>query len=209
MCGIQERTQWIVAAIFLAVLAITVPIFSIKNNEASMYKQQTMVSASISPYKIPDNFDGVIIMTTVTNVNTTSLSCRMRYIFFPYGRYAQKDEEPTFSRNLYFVTNRIKTEFKAGEPWPTLEVVHSFDGLATEYPFDFYQAGYTISLYDSSTINQNNPKSIPIGIGLVAGKQSWTGIAEVKDLQDNQLEVSIRFQQSGSTKVFSMVLILN
>jgi hypothetical protein len=204
-CGLSDNMQWILAGFVVCLLAIIVPIASIKNQQTSELKAVTIATGNIDPLSVNSAFEGIVIMANVTNVDSMNLTCTIRYLFFPMGSWQDQKhtQEPIFSKAVRFITEKNNIVISTSEFAPSAEIVHSIQGLPIKYPFETYSSRFTISFYNEETI-KSNPKTIPLAFGLVAGKQSWSGLGKITELDGGHLGVDIRFDRGWMTKIYAI-----
>jgi hypothetical protein len=195
-CGLSDKQQWILGALFLALICTFIPLLSIRNQITSDIKMNNFVHGKINPLDPPPSFNGILIFANVTRIEHHNLSCTIRYSFYPVGTY-QSAKTEQFSRNVKFYTERYHTTIFTHEFDPVAEVTYPIVGLPVKYPFETYWSHFTISLYT------DDDKPVPFAIGIIASKQSWWGNAELQDIGE-QMTIALRFDQGWTTKLFAI-----
>lgn len=206
-----ERRQWTYFALFISILLVIVPSVCYLNAATSIDKTHALATGDLDPRDVPSSFNGVIIMGNVTSVNPSAYKFTVRYLFVPVGNYsADNSASFKFAENVYFQTSNSKILFTTFDPMPIAIVDYEFlDGSPIRYPFDKYLCDYTISMVQSLP-NGSYGASIPIAVGLIPAKQSWSANADLAELEQNRNEMSVRvvFYRSWMTKMFAMVSII-
>lgn len=206
-----ERQQWTIFAIFIAFLSVIVPFVSLKNTSASIEKTVQLATGTLNPLDLPSNFEGVVVMANVTSVDPLSYLCSVRFLFIPIGKYARNTSAGAdyhFANSVLFMSGETRMKIDPLQPMPSAVVKYQFlDGSPIRYPFDQYPVDFTVSIYDLSVSSSSSKSAtpIPIALGIIAAKQSWSANAYIMELETDNLQVSISFFRSWMTKLFAAV----
>ena len=208
-----ERQQWSIFAIFIALLAAIVPFVSWKNGEASLSKTHQLSTGTLNPLDLPTNFEGVVVMANVTKVDPLSYFCSVRFLFIPIGKYARNTSagaDYQFAKSVLFVSGDTRMSIDPLQPMPSALVKYEFlDGSPIRYPLDQYPVDFTVGIYDVSNSSSTSAFPIPVALGLIAAKQSWSANAYIMELDTDNLQVSIMFFRSWMTKLFAGVCVFS
>ncbi|KAJ3305495.1 hypothetical protein HDV03_001361 [Kappamyces sp. JEL0829] len=205
----SERIVWVLTLLALAVLA---PVLGYLNTQTSITKTMALSTGTVNPQSPPSEFNGVSIMANVTAIDPLSQMCRVRFLFIPVGSWAKSGPaDLTLSKPALFVAGSSRTLLTPEMLMPAIEVNFDLsDGNPVYYPFDSYSCEFVLGLYDTNSTAFSTSATlsgIPLAVGLIGGKQSWSAVSDVLDLDRTHLYVSLTFFRSWMTKLYSTFIV--